>query len=40
MRQAMGEAGVDPALAERLDKAFFGTADWMVNRHDGVTKLR
>jgi hemoglobin len=32
MRQAMAEAGVDPALAERLDQAFFGTADWMRNK--------
>jgi len=32
MQQAMGEQGVDAALAHRLDEAFFGTADWMRNR--------
>jgi hemoglobin len=32
MRRAMGDQGVDPALAARLDEAFFGTADWMRNR--------
>lgn len=32
MAQAMGEQGVDAALAERLAAAFFGTADWMRNR--------
>lgn len=31
MRQAMHEQQVDPALAERLGAAFFGTADWMRN---------
>ena len=31
MLQAMQEQGVDPALAERLGQAFFGTADWMRN---------
>jgi hemoglobin len=32
MRQAMLETDVDPGLAQRLDQAFFGTADWMRNR--------
>jgi hemoglobin len=32
MRQAMGEAGVDVDLAQRLNQSFFGTADWMRNR--------
>ena len=32
MFQAMQEGGVDPALAERLEKSFFDTADWMRNR--------
>ena len=32
MRQAMSEQTVDPGLAEQLDRAFFGTADWMRNR--------
>ncbi|ODV04681.1 MAG: cyanoglobin [Rubrivivax sp. SCN 70-15] len=32
MRQAMTEREVDPALAERLAQAFFGTADWMRNK--------
>jgi hemoglobin len=32
MIQAMGEREVDPALAERLAEAFFGTADWMRNK--------
>ncbi len=32
MIQAMGETGVDPALADRLAESFFGTADWMINR--------
>lgn len=32
MAQAMGECGVDVALAERLAAAFFNTADWMRNR--------
>ncbi len=31
MRQAMQELGTAPALAERLDQAFMGTADWMRN---------
>ena len=29
---AMHETAVEPALATRLAEAFFGTADWMVNR--------
>jgi hemoglobin len=32
MMKAMGEVGVDPALAERLAESFFGTADFMRNR--------
>ena len=32
MSQAMREREVDPALAERLAQAFFGTADWMRNK--------
>ena len=32
MRQAMGEQGVESALADRLAEAFFNTADWMRNR--------
>ena len=32
MRQAMRETVLDAALAERLDQAFFNTADWMRNR--------
>jgi hemoglobin len=31
MKQAMVEQHIDPALAERLAEAFFGTADWMRN---------
>jgi hemoglobin len=33
MRQAMTEAQLDPVLIERLDQAFFQTADWMRNQH-------
>jgi hemoglobin len=32
MKQAMNEEGVDPAFAQRLEAAFFGTADWMRNQ--------
>ena len=32
MVQAMQEREIDPALAERLAQAFFGTADWMRNK--------
>ena len=32
MVQAMRELGIDADLATRLEKAFFGTADWMRNR--------
>ena len=32
MMQAMDEHGVEPALAQRLAEAFFGTADWMRNK--------
>jgi hemoglobin len=32
MSQAMREERVPPALASRLDEAFFGTADWMRNQ--------
>lgn len=33
MKQAMAELDFSPALAERLDQAFFKTADWMRNQH-------
>ena len=33
MRQAMTESQLDPVLVERLDQAFFQTADWMRNQH-------
>ena len=32
MAQAMQERGLEPELAARLEKAFFGTADWMRNK--------
>lgn len=32
MLQAMQDLQVEPALAQRLGEAFFGTADWMRNR--------
>ena len=32
MSQAMREREVDPAMAEQLAQAFFGTADWMRNK--------
>ncbi len=32
MVQALQEQAVEPALAQRLTQAFFGTADWMRNR--------
>ena len=32
MHQAMQESHLDPALVERLDQAFFQTADWMRNK--------
>jgi hemoglobin len=32
MCQAMGEVGLESALATRLSESFFGTADWMRNR--------
>jgi hemoglobin len=32
MQQAMADVAVEPALAERLAEAFFGTADFMRNR--------
>ena len=32
MRQAMRELGLDAPLVQRLDEAFFNTADWMRNR--------
>jgi hemoglobin len=34
MIQAMDDLGVDPALAQKLAEAFFGTADWMRNAKD------
>lgn len=35
MRQAMADVGVPGDWAQRLDQAFFGTADWMRNRTGG-----
>jgi hemoglobin len=32
MRQAMQDSQLDPLLIERLDQAFFQTADWMRNK--------
>ncbi len=32
MALALQELAVEPALAERLAQAFFGTADWMRNK--------
>ena len=32
MQQAMQEQGLDPSLAQRLEDAFFNTADWMRNK--------
>jgi hemoglobin len=32
MKQAMAEEGFDATLAERLEAAFFNTADWMRNK--------
>ncbi|HIV72941.1 MAG TPA: group II truncated hemoglobin [Candidatus Aquabacterium excrementipullorum] len=32
MAQAMSELSLDPVLQERLQKAFFQTADWMRNK--------
>ena len=32
MLQAMQDEGVEPALAQRLAEALYGTADWMRNR--------
>ena len=32
MTQAMGECGIDAALADRFHAAFFNTADWMRNQ--------
>lgn len=32
MQQAMQEQGLDPALAQRLEDAFFNTADFMRNK--------
>jgi hemoglobin len=32
MAEAMQELGLEADLAARLEKAFFGTADWMRNR--------
>lgn len=39
MAQAMQEEGLPAALAQRLTQAFFGTADWMVNRANVVRKV-
>jgi hypothetical protein len=32
MHQAMLESALDASLVERLDQAFFQTADWMRNK--------
>mgnify|MGYP003439175772 CR=1 FL=1 len=32
MTQALHDEGIDDALAQRLEAAFFGTADWMRNK--------
>ena len=32
MTQALRDCGADPELAQALQRAFQGTADWMVNR--------
>ncbi len=32
MHQAMQESALDPQLIQRLDEAFFQTADWMRNQ--------
>jgi hemoglobin len=34
MIQAMDDLGLEPALAQKLAEAFFGTADWMRNAQD------
>jgi hemoglobin len=34
MIQAMEDLGLEPALAQQLAEAFFGTADWMRNAQD------
>ncbi len=34
MRRALADCEVDPAFADKLMGAFFGTADWMRNRAD------
>ena len=39
MRQAMSDLATDTTLARRLEQAFFGTADWMVNRGASIQKL-
>jgi hemoglobin len=33
MRQAMNDVQLDAVLIERLDQAFFQTADWMRNKN-------
>jgi hemoglobin len=35
MRQALTEVTIDAQLAQRLNEAFFNTADWMRNRAEG-----
>ncbi|EGJ12342.1 MULTISPECIES: group II truncated hemoglobin [Rubrivivax] len=32
MIQALGDCGLEPALADRLTESLFGTADWMRNQ--------
>ena len=39
MLQAMQEEGVDTELGQQLGKAFFGTADWMVNQRPPIGKV-
>ncbi|RKP55930.1 group II truncated hemoglobin [Pararobbsia silviterrae] len=39
MQQAMEDIELDDTLRARLMKAFFDTADWMVNRESPVTKV-
>ncbi len=38
MKQAMSEQGVEPALAQRLEEALAGTADWMRNKPEVVRR--
>ncbi len=40
MLLAMEDQAVEPALAERLGQALFGTADWMVNQAPPGARLK